>query len=259
MTTGTRLGAAVVAAGAAGWAVHRLARRSGVTAAETAMALPGDELVPRPIWESTRGLTLNAQPEAVWPWIVQMGYPTHRAGWYTPHWLDELMWGSRPHSADRIVPELQDLRPGDRVPDSDDWSVFYVVDQVAPGSHLVLHSTSHNVGPIETVDFSWAFVLLPALREAGALGVGAGEPGATRLLVRARVAYTPVWLYPLVEAVIGLGDWVNVSVMLRGIRARAMTSAAAWTPGPPAQETLAPDASSPPDAPAPDAGSPTDA
>ena len=233
MSATTRAATVLAAAGAAGWTVHRLARRSGVTAEETRMSLPGDEIVARPLWESTRGITIGAPPAAVWPWIVQMGYPTHRAGWYTPHWLDELMWGSRPHSADRIVPELQDLRPGDRVPDSDDWSVFYVVDQVAPGSHLVLHSTSHNVGPIETVDFSWAFVLLPALRDAGALGVGAGEPGATRLLVRARVAYTPALLYPLVETVIGLGDWVNVSVMLRGIRERAERSLAERPPDDP--------------------------
>ncbi|HMK92079.1 MAG TPA: SRPBCC family protein [Thermoleophilia bacterium] len=211
MSAATRAATILAAAGAAGWTVHRLARRSGVTAGETRLSLPGDEIVARPLWESTRGITIDAPPAAVWPWIVQMGYPSHRAGWYTPHWLDELMWGERPRSADTVVPELQDLQVGDRVPDSDDWSVFYVVDQVEPGSHLVLHSTSHNVGPIETIDFSWAFALLPV----------AGDAGATRLLVRARVAYTPALLYPLVETVIGLGDWVNVSVMLRGIRERA--------------------------------------
>ena len=206
----TKAATALLAAGAAGWTVHRLARRSGASADETRMALPGDEIVARPLWQSTRGLTIEAPPAAVWPWVVQMGYPTHRAGWYTPHWLDELMWGERPGSAETIVPELQELQVGDRVPDSDDWSVFYVVDGLEPDDHLVLHSTSHNVGPIETADFSWAFVLLPL-----------ADGRATRLLVRARVAYTPVWLYPLVETIIGLGDWVNVSVMLRGIRERA--------------------------------------
>ena len=45
-------------------------------------------------------------------------------------------------------------------------------------------------------------------------------PRPTRLDVRARVAYQPRWIFPFVESVVGLGDWVNVSVMLRGISRR---------------------------------------
>lgn len=171
--------------------------------------MPGDDLVAKPWWVSTRAITIDAPPEAVWPWVVQMGYPTHRAGWYTPHWLDELMWGERPHSADEIRPELQDLKVGDMVPDSDDWSAKYVATEVESPSHLVLHSTWHVFGPVKEVDFSWVFALKPV------------DDGArTRLVVRARVTYRPRWIFPFVETVVGLGDWVNVSVMLRGIRRR---------------------------------------
>ena len=46
------------------------------------------------------------------------GVPSHRAGWYTPHWLDRLTFGIKQQSADRIVPELQQLEVGDHVPDS---------------------------------------------------------------------------------------------------------------------------------------------
>jgi hypothetical protein len=38
------------------------------------MSLPGDELVPHPMVEWTRALTIDAPPEAVWPWLAQMGY-----------------------------------------------------------------------------------------------------------------------------------------------------------------------------------------
>ncbi len=55
-----------------------------------------DDLVPKPLWASTRAFTIEAPPEEVWPWVVQMGFPPHRAGWYTPHWLDAAMWGDRP-------------------------------------------------------------------------------------------------------------------------------------------------------------------
>ena len=171
--------------------------------------LPGDGIVADPQWESTRAITIEAPAASVWPWVVQMGYPTFRAGWYTPHWLDELMWGERPRSADEIRADLQDLQVGDKVPDSADFAMYYTVEEVEPPSHLVLHSTSHVVPPIESVDFSWVFALVP-LSET-----------TTRLFVRARVAFSPRWALPLVELLVGLGDWVNVSVMLRGIRERA--------------------------------------
>ena len=44
---------------------------------------------------------------------------------------------------------------------------------------------------------------------------------SARLFVRARVAYSPRWAYPLIEAMLDVGDFVNVSIMLRGIRSRA--------------------------------------
>lgn len=56
------------------------------------------------MWQSTRAITIAAAGEQVWPWLVQMGFPSHRAGWYTPHWLDRLTFGIKQHSADRIVP-----------------------------------------------------------------------------------------------------------------------------------------------------------
>ena len=162
---------------------------------------------------ATRAATIDAPPSAVWPWVVQMGFPSYRAGWYTPYWLDRLLWRTRARSSDVIVPELQELKPGDTVPDSIDWSAYFVVREVEPPSRLVLHSTVHKIKPIRTVDFVWAFVLEPLDRDR------------TRLLVRARANYTPAWAGLVVEPLIWLGDVVNVTVMLRGIRQRVETAA----------------------------------
>jgi hypothetical protein len=203
---------AVLAIAASTAAVLRYGRRSGATGAEVRARLAGDELVARPMWQSTRAITIPAPREDVWPWIVQMGFPTHRAGWYTPHWLDRLMWHITARSADRIVPELQHLAVGDRVPDSDDGSVFFTVAQIEPGRSLVLRSSRHLLPAYRSVDFTWAFVLEDA-------------PAGTRLLIRARTTYEPAWRWPLTAAfvrlVLGPGDLVNASVMLRGIRRRA--------------------------------------
>lgn len=55
-------------------------RRSGAPANEAREGLPGDDLVREPNWSATRALTVEATPERVWPWLVQMGYG--RGGWY---------------------------------------------------------------------------------------------------------------------------------------------------------------------------------
>ena len=197
--------AAVLAAAAGVWALERFGRRSGATKEEARLPLPGDETMARPLWASTRAITIDASPEQVWPWIVQMGFPPHRAGWYTPHWMDVAMWGNRPRSADHIVPELQDLKVGDTVPDSADYSVYYEVKEIERPAHVVLHSVTHVFPPIRTSDFTWVFVLLPA---------GAGQ---TRFVIRARVSYRPLWALPLIDLMLGVGDLVNVSGMLHSI------------------------------------------
>jgi len=209
---------ACVAVTAALHGLRRLGRRSGVTTAEAAEGLPGDEIVACAMWQSTRAITIEAPPEQVWPWIAQMGFPSHRAGWYTPHWLDRLTFGIKQRSSNRIVPELQQLQAGDRVSDSDDGAVFFTVERVEPPHVLVLHSTRHVLMPIETIDFSWAFV------------IRALAPQRSRLTIRARTSYSPRRALPFVELVIGPADFLNASAMLRGIKRRVETTRACPRP-----------------------------
>ena len=59
---------------------------------------------------STRAITIDAPPAAVWPWLVQMG--SGRGGAYTYDWIENL-FGLDMHSADEILPQFQDLEVGD--------------------------------------------------------------------------------------------------------------------------------------------------
>ena len=194
---------------AAALAVRRIGRRSGVSAAELRASLPGDELVDAPTWRSTRAIMVAAEPAEVWPWIVQMGFPAYRAGWYTPHWLDRLQWGIRERSAEEIRPELQGLEVGDRVPDSVDWSAFFTVAAIEPRRALVLHSTRHLLRPLRSIDFSWAFVLTPH------------GTGRTRLTIRARARGQPRAAMLALTPLLDVGDFLNASAMLRGVKRRA--------------------------------------
>jgi hypothetical protein len=204
----------VATAVAAVAAIDRWGRRTRASSAERRRPLPGDELVVDPLWQATRAVTIHAAPEQVWPWLVQMGFPTTRAGWYTPFWLDRLLFGIRARSATRIVPELQQLAVGDRVDDSDGGESYFEVVALDRPRALVLLSHTHPLPAYEDVDFSWAFVLDGA------------RP--TRLLVRARVRYTPVWppwiVRTLVAVGFGFGDFVQAGAMLLGIRSRVLSS-----------------------------------
>lgn len=125
-----------VAAGAGAIALYALAVRPridrwGATEEEARGPLPGDEIARTSALGdrlvSTRAITIDAPPEAVWPWLVQIG--SGRAGFYTHEWVERLLGITYAdgHSADRIHPELQDLRLGDRVP----YSRFNAIPVVA--------------------------------------------------------------------------------------------------------------------------------
>ncbi len=88
--------------------------RWGATAAELARAMPGDDDVPAPSFDATRGVTVHAPPAAIYPWIVQIGMT--RAGWYSYDLLDNL---GRP-SARRLLPERQQIYTGQLIPMSPD-------------------------------------------------------------------------------------------------------------------------------------------
>ncbi len=81
----------------------------GVDPEEADRDLPGDDLVPGAALVETRGITVSAPPSSVWPWLVQMGYG--RGGWYSYDQMDNSA-----RSADRVMPELQELAVGDIMP-----------------------------------------------------------------------------------------------------------------------------------------------
>ena len=113
---GTLGGLAV--ASAAGFAAYVFAirpwhRRWGATDAEVSGSMPGDDLVEGANFQTTRAIDIDAPLEAVWPWLAQIGQG--RGGFYSYDLLENLM-GLDIHSADRILPEFQDLRVGDVIP-----------------------------------------------------------------------------------------------------------------------------------------------
>jgi len=194
--------------------------RWGATNAEVRRSLPGDDLVPNVKVGYTQAITINAPPEEVWPWLVQIGYG--RGGWYTYDWVYKLLGGGDfydgDRSADRIIPELQDLKVGDSI------RIFeqgpFEVVALEPNRLLVLLARVDwdteetfelsDTMPANYLNNSWVYVLEEV------------DKNSTRLIVRWRGDYSP-----------GLGNTLGLGIptiagalimqpkMLKGIKARA--------------------------------------
>ena len=68
--------------------LRRAYARWGASDEELAEALPGDELIPDATLHSTRAITIDGAPSAVWPWLVQLGQG--RGGLYSYQGLENL-------------------------------------------------------------------------------------------------------------------------------------------------------------------------
>jgi len=132
-----------------------------------------------------------------------------RGGFYSYDFLENLV-GCDIHSADRIVPEWQDVGVGDEVKLHP--KVALAVAALEPGRSLVLRGGVPMGNTPPPYDFTWAFVL----RER--------PDRTTRLLVRERYAYTRRWA-PLVVEPVEAVSFVMSQKMLRGIRDRAERTA----------------------------------
>ena len=129
---------------------------------EARRPLPGDELVPAKT-QQTHGVTIEARPTEIWPWLIQMG--CRRAGVYS---YDRLDNGGVP-SADQILPEFQHIEVGDILPWTPTSEDGFIVRAVEPERALVLGE--------DTGSFTWTFVLEPI------------DATSTRLITRLRLRY----------------------------------------------------------------------
>jgi hypothetical protein len=160
--------------------------------------MPGDELLRHAQFRATRAITIDAPPQAVWPWLVQVG--ALRAGWYSNDLLDNL---GHP-SATRVVPKLQHLEVGQ-------WVPMAPSGQPSDRNAFKVNSFAVNQWLLWTKpDSTWAWRLTPT-------------EGGTRLVTRVHAVYD--WRRPLAAvlavALMEFGDFAMQRRMLRGIKARA--------------------------------------
>ncbi len=131
--------------------VRRWFGRWGTMPDELARVMPGDALIPDPTKTDTQAVTVNAPPQDIWPWLVQIGY--QRGGLYSYDWLDRLFGFLDRPSATRILPEFQHLAVGEKVllgPREE-----LTVSALDSPRALVLSSEAHGM------EWVWQFGLYP--------------------------------------------------------------------------------------------------
>jgi hypothetical protein len=158
------------------------------------------------------GVTIKARPDEVWPWLSQMGW--HLGGYYTPHWVDRLLFPDNWASLTRLDPRLvRDLRVGDVIPDGKPGTAYFRVVRVEPPHLLVLGSRTHlppGWGDRHHARIAWTWTFhLTELPDA-----------STRVHLRVRGHMSPWWLTTLYVATIVPADFVMATGMLRGLKAR---------------------------------------
>lgn len=179
----------------------------------------GDEWIEKPLLMSTRAITVHAPTSAVWPWLVQIGY--QRGGFYSYDLLENLI-GLGIQSAGRIQPNLQTLTQSDCIYLSPVTPMKVV--RLEPEKALILYNTMSPltgetlktpVPPdVPSMQWSWAF-LLDQISE-----------NRTRLIIRVRAIYQPIWLKPAAYAILEPIHFLMEQKMLRTIKERAEALAA---------------------------------
>jgi hypothetical protein len=173
--------------------------RWGATNDEIAASYAGDDLVPSPAVTYTRAVTVNATPEEVYPWLVQIG--AEKGGMYSYSWFETNILRCELINADRIHEEWQGLKVGDLVKMCPgDWGPpAYEVAILESDKALVVGHKENG----EWLDI-WQFILVPQ------------TDGTTRLIARSRdMKSGGIW------NIIRPGQFIMERGMLLGIKERA--------------------------------------
>jgi hypothetical protein len=166
-----------------------------------------ERFVTNPNYRQDLSIDIDAPPKDVFPWLVQMGY--QRGGLYSYDWLDRLFGFLDRPSANVILPEFQNLRPGDVIPIGRGGG--FPVAAIDPNRSIVL------AGSPDQDDVAWGWEL--TLEPVGARG--------TRLVSRTLGRMPPTWKSRAMLAVLRPAAFLMTHRMLRGIKQRAETLAAA--------------------------------
>lgn len=167
----------------------------GATREEVSRSLPGDQLVARPHFNATRAITIEASPEVVWKWIIQIG--SGRAGWYSIDWIDN---GGK-KSSETIIPLFQHIAVDQFIPFTPDGN---------NGMWVAGYREFENIlWTDKKGDASWLWY------------IQSDKDGNSRLITRLRTRYRFFSLWVIYYLLYDIGDIIMMKKCMKGIKRRA--------------------------------------
>ena len=166
----------------------------GATKEELHLKLPGDPTVQKPDFNATRGISIHSTPEKIWKWIIQIG--SKRAGWYSIDWMDNA--GIK--SADKILPEFQQIEAGQFIPFTPDQKNGMWVKEFKEYEYILWVDKEAKA--------TWIWYLYPV-------------DGGSRLVTRLRTKYNWKGIWIIYYLLYDIGDIIMMSKCMKGIKKRA--------------------------------------
>ena len=173
--------------------------RWGATDNEVTAGYTGDDLLPSPRISYTRAISIDASPEEIYPWIVQLG--AEKGGMYSYEWFESNILRCELVNADRIHEEWQNLKVGDPMkmcPGTSGPPPYEIA--IIERNHAIVMGHQDNGAWVEV----WQFNLVPQ------------DAGTTRLVIRSRSS-TQGWFWDAIRP----GEFIMMRGMMLGIKERA--------------------------------------
>lgn len=167
----------------------------GATKQEFMLSLPGDNILSKPDFNATRGITIHSTPDLIWRWIIQIG--SKRAGWYSIDWMDNA--GIK--SSDKIQNEYQKIEVGQFIPFTPDHKNGMWVKEFKINEYILWVDKEGKA--------TWLWYLYSI------------DDTSSRLVTRLRTKYNWKGIWIIYYILYDIGDIIMMSKCMKGIKKRA--------------------------------------
>lgn len=176
----------------------------GATPEEQRASLPGDEAFPTPVLQWRHAATIAAAPEAVWPWLVQMG--DTRAGYYSYRYIEKAATLAGGQQPDGYYRNTNTVHPEWQTPSIGQGMILdtLILRDYQPGRYLVAGPAAGESGGL-----LWTWAIAP------------GGAGKTRLQVHMAIQMPGMQKNRAVETLLNLMTFMMEKKMITGIQLRA--------------------------------------